>query len=79
MAVLTPAQLVELRQHCAEAQTVTWTKPQVNAALQAIEDRFEAVRASFGVAIETAAPGVFSPAQKVRLVKFWLRQKFGRE
>jgi hypothetical protein len=80
MAILTPTQLAALRQECARAaQVVTWDRPTVNAALQAIEDWFEANRAALGAAIEAAAPGAFTNAQKRALVKFWLFSKFGRE
>lgn len=79
MAILTNDQLGDLRRGTEMDRTpLTHTKTQVNAAFQAIEDRFEAVRASFGTAIETAAPGVFSGPQKIALVKFWLRSKFDR-
>lgn len=80
MAILSVKELAELRRACARNVTpVTWTKPQINAALQAIEDWFEANRASLGAAIETAAPLQFAGPLKKRLVAFWLRQKFGRE
>lgn len=80
MATLTPVDLAELRQDVAAASTsVGHTKPQVNAALQSIEDWFEASRPSIAAAIEAAAPTIFSAAVKRRLVKYWLRQKFGRE
>ena len=79
MAILSSTQYADLRQAAArESVTVTWSKAQVNAALQAIEDWFEANRAALGVAIEAAVPGVFSAAQKRALVKFWLAQKFAR-
>lgn len=80
MAVLTADQLAELRrENAAVVGTVTYTKPVINAGLQAIEDWFEANRAGLGAAIEAAAPGAFNAAGKKRLVKFWLRSKFGRE
>jgi hypothetical protein len=82
MAILDSAQLVELRQRCAEAiapNPVTWTKPQINTACQAIEDWFEANRVALGAAIETAVPGAFTNAQKTKLVKYWLAQKAVRE
>ena len=34
--------------------------------------------AALGAAIEAAAPGVFSPAEKRRLAKHWLAHKFAR-
>jgi len=79
MAPLTDPERDELRQMLAGAVTPTWTKPQINAALQAVEDWFETARAGAGAAIEAAAPGVFSPANKRRLLVAWLRQKLRRE
>lgn len=80
MSLLTPEELVELRRNMAAGQPiVTWIKSQINVALQAIEDWFEANKANLGAAIETAAPGTFNVIQKKRLVAFWLRQKFRRE
>ena len=75
MAVLNAGQLAELRQKVAAALPVLWTKPTINAALQDIEDWFEANRASLGAAIS----GGFTAPQKARLVKVWLLQKYGRE
>jgi hypothetical protein len=81
MAVLTAAQLTELRQGVARGVTsINYTKAQANAALQALEDYFEnTARAGFSSAIEAAAPGVFTNAQKKQLGKYWLLQKAGRE
>lgn len=76
MAVISAAQLTPLRQEAERGVgTVPWTKPQINAALQAVEDHFESVKSGFVTAIETAVPGVFSLAQKREIVKFWLRYK----
>ena len=79
MAILTGDELAELRRAMAANGTVTWTKPQINAALQAIEDWFEANRVALGAAIEAAAPGLYNATRKKRLVAYWLRQKFVRE
>lgn len=85
MAVLTSAQLAELRQGCASSAAaagapVNYTKAQLNAALQAVEDWFENTgRAAIGAAIEAAAPGLFNAAAKKRIAAYWLRQKFARE
>lgn len=80
MAALLPGELTELRQLVARDQLVDYTKTQANAALQAIEDWFEANRTALGNAINTAtAPYVFTPAMKRRLFAHWCRQKFGRE
>ena len=59
--------------------TQHWDKGQVNLAFQAVEDRFEVVRASFGNAIEQAVPGVFSTQEKQKIVKFWFTYKFSKE
>jgi len=64
MAVLTGRQLARMRRKLSDVGTVTWVKPEVNAALQAIEDRLQASRAVLNSDIETAAPGVFNAAQK---------------
>ena len=80
MAVLTSVQLQELRRISEPNRApIAHTKAQVNAALQAIEDWFEANRAALGAAIEAAAPGIFNITQKRALVKFWLLKKFERE
>lgn len=64
MAVLTPKQLAKIRGKLARGRTSTWDKPQVNAAIQAIEDRLQGSKAILNNDIETAAPGVFTGAQK---------------
>lgn len=80
MGILAPDDLSELRQGVARNQTVDYTKPQINAGLQAIEDWIEANRASLAAAINAAtAPYVFPPAAKRRMFAHWCRQKFGRE
>lgn len=79
MAVLTQQQLVPIRRFVAKAVGAPrYTKPQINAAAQAVEDWFEANRAALGTAIETAAPGMFNTAQKKQLVAAWLSSKFER-
>ena len=81
MAVLTPQELSDHRQQLYQfvaENARNFSKPQLHAAFQAVEDRFEAVRASFGTAIETAAPGVFTAPQKAQIVKAWLEIKFRR-
>jgi hypothetical protein len=58
---------------CRNTATQTWTRPQVEAALQAIEDFMvlPATKTSIGGAIETAAPTVFTAAQKLTLFGIW--------
>lgn len=81
MAVLTSAQLTQMRQEVAiSGVAINFTKTQINLALQSLEDWYENTgRAEAGAAIETVAPGVFTNAQKLRLGKYWLLQKAGRE
>ena len=82
MAILTAAQLTELRQkiQISLSPNPAAVKNQINLALQAIEDYYETTaRPGFGAAIETAVPGRFTPAQKKQIGKFWLLQKAGRE
>ena len=81
MAVLTPAELSEIRRECASAQaTVAYTKPVINQAIQALEDWFETTaRSQINTAINTATAPVVLPAPvKQLIVKFWLAQKFRR-
>lgn len=82
MAVLTSDQFTELRQklQASVAPTTTATKPQINAATQAIENYFETtVKPGINTAIEAVAPGVFTVAQKKQIVKYYVLQKAGRE
>lgn len=81
MAVLTPAELVALRQLAARDVGPSWTKPQINAALQAVEDAVQStsnvgnrsLKTYIGAAIETAAPGAFNAGQKDTLFVLWSR------
>ena len=80
MALLTATQLSELRQKFTVGESPTWTKATVNAALQAIEDWYEANKATGVTAVNTAtSPTVFTANQKKKLFAFWLYQKFIRE
>ena len=81
MPVLTTTQLVELRQACAREQlVVNYTKVDINRALQAVEDSFEAIRPTLNAAVNAATtPLVLTAGQKRLLVKYWLQQKTGRE
>jgi hypothetical protein len=81
MAILSPSELTDLRQRCAaNVNTLSWTKAEVNAALQALEDWFDTSgRADAAAAMEAAAPGVFTNPQKRLIGKYWLLQKSGRE
>lgn len=74
MATLTANELAELRAYCVPNMgTAHWTKTNVNAALQAVEDRMQlaATKTAIGSDIEAAAPGVFSAAEKTKLFAIW--------
>lgn len=78
--ILTQEELTQIRQECATKVAVNYTKPQINAAAQAVEDWFEANRSAISTAINTAtAPLVFTAAQKKVIVVHWLISKFNRE
>lgn len=82
MATLTAEELVQIRRDVARAGDIpiNYTKATINTALQAIEDWYEANRATLGVSIDAAiAPQVLTLAQKREITKFWLTQKSGRE
>lgn len=85
MAILSASQCDELRQGITASTekagvAVNYSKAQMNAAIQAIEDYFEnTAKAGFGSSIEAAAAGVFNNAAKKRIIAHWLRQKFVRE
>lgn len=73
MAVLTAAQLQQCRQG-AQNGPVPWTKAQINAALQAIEDtmRGATVQSALSSAIDAAvSPLNLNAAQKKRLFREW--------
>ena len=82
MAILDSAQLARLRQAAArDVRPVRWTKTQVNAAYQGIEDAFGSppVQAVFDAAIDAAlAPLVVSAGVKRQLLKHWLRSRADR-
>jgi len=74
MATLDSDNLRELRSILARnTATQTWTKPQLNAALQAVEDQMASpgTRSAIGNAIEAAAPGVFTVPMKETVFAVW--------
>ncbi len=86
MPILSPMELAELRRRVAKKASenhisISWVKSQINTALQSIEDRWEApaTQQALSSDIETAAPGVFSSAEKRFLSRYWLQQKAERE
>jgi hypothetical protein len=59
----------------------TWTKGEIDAAVEAIESRWDAAgtQSALSSDIETAAPGVFTVPQKKYLAAFWLIMRGARE
>jgi len=79
MAAITTQDQVEARQYCAQQAPVTWQKPQINAALAAIDNWFDmpATRSAISAAIDTAvAPFNFTNTEKKLLLRAWCRAKF---
>ena len=82
MAVLTSDQLATMRRQCALGETVTWTKSQIDTALQAVEDWYENNKTSLSTAITAATTlkGItFTAAQQQKIGAFWFLQKASRE
>ena len=73
-----PVELDTLRQEVAkESDEVTWVKPDINAALEALDTWWvTSGRADAASAIEIVSPAIFNNTQKKRIGKFWLRHKF---
>jgi len=85
MATLTNPEKDQMRQEFAAANAggdIPWTKPQINAAGQAIEDVLTSpqVQTAISNAIDAAmTPIVLSATAKRRLVAILLRLKFQRD
>lgn len=74
MAAFTQEELGELRSAlCRNTPTQNWSKAQVNAGLQAVEDRLRAPGTQNAIMndIEAAVPGVFDTEQKRLLLGTW--------
>jgi hypothetical protein len=81
MATLSASERGEISEAlCQRNPAVNYTKPQIGAAVQAVEDWFEGGRAGLNAAINAAtAPLVLTAAQKKHLVVHFLLQKARRE
>lgn len=85
MVAIASTDLEDMRRITSHRRSAHWTKTQINAALQAIEDAMTAgnvgartVKVFIGAAIETAAPGVFNAAEKDDLFVIWCRFNVAR-
>ena len=83
---LTAIDKTEVRQRIARIATrkgvaVHWLKSQINAAMDAIDARWDAVgtQSAVNLDIETAAPGVFTTAEKRFLRTAWLIHRGNQE
>lgn len=82
MAVLTDDETTVIRQSLAQGETPNWTKAQINAAAQAVEDILvgATLQTAISNAINTAtSPVVLTATQKRRLVAFVLERKYRRD
>ena len=85
MSTLTRKQLGEVRRRTAEAlefniDTTGWTAPQLNGAIQAIEDWYEDQKPTLNGFINAAtAPTVLTARVKKAMVVVFLRAKLDRE
>lgn len=81
MAIPTTREMAEMRQDASTAHPVIYTKAQINAAIQAIEDWFEkpGIQANLKADVDaaTAPLGItFTSAYVRRIVKRWLLWKY---
>lgn len=71
MAVLSPSKLAQFRKRARELHPEMlpsmWSRAQINAAFQALEDWYQANKASAAADVEAAVPGVFNNNQKKAL------------
>jgi hypothetical protein len=81
MAILTNEQKAAVSEAVArQIASVTHTKPQVCAAIQAVEDWFDANQSSLNQAINAAtSPLTLTVAQKKLLVACWLLRRGQRD
>jgi hypothetical protein len=80
MATLSASELQAVRNGCAQTVTVTYDKPTINAAAQAIEDWLTSQAATVSGVINTAtSPVVLTAAQKKALFAWVVEMKFLRD
>lgn len=73
MAVLTPLELARARRSIVLAlaqagHPIDFTKPQLNTAIQNLEDAVVSTTTTFTAATETAAPGRWNGAEKTIII-----------
>jgi hypothetical protein len=76
MPVITPEEFSEfINDMNSRTDEQSWTKPEIRAAVQAIEDFFAlgATRQTIAGKIEEVAPGVFNGQQKELIFALWCK------
>lgn len=79
MATLTEAQLAKLRKTARQGYDwgeIDFTKPDANAAFQALEDWYQANKAEAGTMIDTASSYDFTNAQKKVMAAAYFKLRF---
>lgn len=80
MAILSSGELQSIRNDCQESIQVNYTKAQIAAAAQAVEDFLVSQASAISTAINAAtAPLVLTAAQKKKLVAEVLQRKWARD
>jgi len=86
MATITDAQSALLRQflhaecfNLMEAESPYLTKAQYKAALQAIDDWWEANRINLKASMDSAIGQTISNSLAKKIGKYWMREKWGLE
>lgn len=80
MAILTTAQLRTMRYNVATKagmRPAEWTRQTLTDVFQALEDWYQANKASAASDMESAAPGVFSTAQKKEIGDTYFDMRLG--
>lgn len=83
MSILTPDELTPIRRAVAEEtdSSIDWSKTQINAAVQAVENFAEARIPQISAAIDAATVPfgyTFSGPRKIAIIKYWLKSKYDR-
>jgi len=80
MAIINTNELAKIRQALATTNEVDYKRSTLNAAVQAIEDWFEADKLTLSGLIDTAtSPVILTNQQKKKLAGFWMIRKAKRE
>ena len=79
MAILATRQLATLRREVEKSpEPIDYTKGEINAALQAIEDWWENNRLTLSTVIDNATAKSFTATQKRQIGRAWMIDKAAR-